>query len=138
MQVNSTTQNTFYSQINSANKKSEKEISSYKDVEDKAFQDCLDGKISEEELFKIKCASLTASLVEAYNEGIRTNLLGATKKIQQERFKSDTKEEIEIEINKDILALKNNLKGDPNLTKEQNQALNNKAQEFLAEVLQNL
>ncbi|WP_348518878.1 hypothetical protein [Campylobacter sp. CCS1377] len=83
---------------------------------------------------------MTASLIEDYQEsGSLDNIFGKMKRVQQERLKADTPSEISVEINKDIFALNNNFNAVlPGMTKEENQRLNNKAKDFLFEILQDI
>ncbi|TEY02763.1 hypothetical protein [Campylobacter sp. US33a] len=122
------------------NVKEDDGISTYKDVRDKVWEDYLNGKIDLDVFCRTGAAFLTASLIEDYQEsGSLDNIFGKMKRVQQERLKADTPSEIAVEINKDIFALNNNFNAVlPGMTKEENQRLNNKAKDFLFEILQDI
>ncbi|CAM2961788.1 hypothetical protein [Helicobacter burdigaliensis] len=147
MQIDSS-YNTYYLQksfsANQSNKnneitKEENKIATYEDVVERSWEDYVNGKLDQDTFFRINCASLTASLVEASKDGFQGNPFGEMKRVQQERLKADTPSEIAVEINKDISALNNNFNiPSSNMTQEENQRLNNKAKDILFEILQDL
>lgn len=92
----------------------ENDISNYRDIMEQTFEDYMSGDLDSDSFFLIHSASLTASLVEAYNiygmdSGV--DLFAKMKGIHQERLKADSESEITAEIKKDISALDNNLIG---------------------------
>lgn len=86
----------------------------YGEIQEDLLERHLDGEIDHKTYTKAHIASLTASLVEAYNiygmdSGV--DLFAKMKGIHQERLKADSESEITAEIKKDISALDNNLIG---------------------------
>ncbi|TEY04072.1 hypothetical protein [Campylobacter sp. US33a] len=148
MQISSSYNNAYYPQKNfsadqsvkkTENVKEDDKILTYEDIEEQSWEDYANGKVDPDVHFRLVCASLTASLVEASKDGFQGNPFGEMKRVQQERLKADTPSEIAVEINKDIFALNNNFNAVlPGMTKEENQRLNNKAKDFLFEILQDI
>lgn len=148
MQINSSCNNTYYTQKNfsayqsSKNNeitKEDEKILTYQDVMEQNWEDYVNGKLDADVFFRMNCASLIASLVEASKDGFQGNPFGEMKRVRQERLKADTPDEIAVEINKDISALNNNFNvPSSNMTPAENQRLNNKAKDILFEILQDL
>lgn len=105
--------------LNSKTEKNPKEDKlTYEKIQEDLLERHLNGEIDHKTYTKVHIASLTASLVEAYNiygmdNGV--NLFGKMKEIHQERLKVDCANEITTEIKKDISALDNNLIGGSNI-----------------------
>ena len=123
----------------------ENDISNYRDIMEQTFEDYMSGDLDSDSFFLIHSASLTASLVEAYNiygmdSGV--NLFGKMKGIHQEMLKADSISEITTEIKKDISALVNNLIGgsDSNgkIPNHIYQATKEKATDILFEILEEI
>lgn len=123
----------------------ENDISNYRDIMEQTFEDYMSGDLDSDSFFLIHSASLTASLVEAYNiygmdSGV--DLFGKMKGIHQERLKADSISEITAEVKKDISALDNNLIGGSDINgKIPNhiyQAQKEKAKDILFEILEEI
>lgn len=123
----------------------ENDISNYRDIMEQTFEDYMSGDLDSDSFFLIHSASLTASLVEAYNiygmdSGV--DLFAKMKGIHQERLKVDCANEITTEIKKDISVLDNNLIGGSNINgKIPNhiyQAQKEKAKDILFEILEEI
>ncbi|HEH5496159.1 TPA: hypothetical protein SHD65_000523 [Campylobacter coli] len=148
MQISSSYNNAYYTRQNigvdqsvkkTENVKEDDKILTYADIEEQSWEDYANGKVDPDVHFRLVCASLTASLIEASKDGFQGNPFGEMKRVQQERLKADTPDEIAVEINKDISALNNNFNApSSNMTPEENQRLNNKAKDILFEILQDL
>ncbi|MCW1360685.1 hypothetical protein [Campylobacter sp. CCS1377] len=149
MQISSNYNNAYYPQKNfsadqsvkkTENVKEDDKILTYEDIEEQSWEDYANGKVDPDVHFRLVCASFTASLVEAYQQsGSLDNIFGKMKRVQQERLKANNPNEIAVEINKDISALNNNFNvPSSNMTPEENQRLNNKAKDFLFEILQDI
>lgn len=132
--------------LNSKTEKNPKEDKlTYGEIQEDLLERHLNGEIDHKTYTKVHIASLTASLVEAYNiygmdNGV--NLFGKMKGIHQERLKADCANEITTEIKKDISALDNNLIGGSDINgKIPNhiyQAQKEKAKDILFEILEEI
>lgn len=132
--------------LNSKTEKNPKEDKlTYGEIQEDLLERHLNGEIDHKTYTKVHIASLTASLVEAYNiygmdNGV--NLFGKMKGIHQERLKADSISEITTEIKKDISVLDNNLIGGSNINgKIPNhiyQAQKEKAKDILFEILEEI
>lgn len=119
----------------------ENDISNYRDIMEQTFEDYMSGDLDSDSFFLIHSASLTASLVEAYNiygmdNGV--NLFGKMKGIHQERLKVDCPNEITTEIKKDISALDNNMPNSGMVPNHIYQAQKEKAKDILFEILEEI
>ena len=132
--------------LNSKTEKNPKEDKlTYGEIQEDLLERHLNGEIDHKTYTKVHIASLTASLVEAYNiygmdNGL--NLFGKMKGIHQEMLKADSISEITTEIKKDISALDNNLIGgsDSNgkIPNHIYQAQKEKAKDILFEILEEI
>lgn len=119
----------------------ENDISNYRDIMEQTFEDYMSGDLDSDSFFLIHSASLTASLVEAYNiygmdSGV--DLFAKMKEIHQERLKADSISEITTEIKKDISALDNNMPNSGMVPNHIYQAQKEKAKDILFEILEEI
>lgn len=119
----------------------ENDISNYRDIMEQTFEDYMSGDLDSDSFFLIHSASLTASLVEAYNiygmdSGV--DLFGKMKGIHQERLKADSESEITAEVKKDISALDNNMPNSGMVPNHIYQAQKEKAKDILFEILEEI
>lgn len=119
----------------------ENDISNYRDIMEQTFEDYMSGDLDSDSFFLIHSASLTASLVEAYNiygmdSGV--DLFAKMKGIHQERLKADSANEITTEIKKDISALDNNMPNSGMVPNHIYQAQKEKAKDILFEILEEI
>lgn len=119
----------------------ENDISNYRDIMEQTFEDYMSGDLDSDSFFLIHSASLTASLVEAYNiygmdSGV--DLFAKMKGIHQERLKVDCPNEITTEIKKDISALDNNMPNSGMVPNHIYQAQKEKAKDILFEILEEI
>lgn len=119
----------------------ENDISNYRDIMEQTFEDYMSGDLDSDSFFLIHSASLTASLVEAYNiygmdSGV--DLFAKMKGIHQERLKADCANEITTEIKKDISALDNNMPNSGMVPNHIYQAQKEKAKDILFEILEEI
>lgn len=119
----------------------ENDISNYRDIMEQTFEDYMSGDLDSDSFFLIHSASLTASLVEAYNiygmdSGV--DLFAKMKGIHQERLKADSISEITTEIKKDISALDNNMPNSGMIPNHIYQAQKEKAKDILFEILEEI
>lgn len=119
----------------------ENDISNYRDIMEQTFEDYMSGDLDSDSFFLIHSASLTASLVEAYNiygmdSGV--DLFAKMKGIHQERLKVDCPNEITTEIKKDISALDNNMPNSGMIPDHIYQAQKEKVKDILFEILEEI
>lgn len=119
----------------------ENDISNYRDIMEQTFEDYMSGDLDSDSFFLIHSASLTASLVEAYNiygmdSGV--DLFAKMKGIHQEKLKVDCPNEITTEIKKDISALDNNMPNSGMVPNHIYQAQKEKAKDILFEILEEI
>lgn len=119
----------------------ENDISNYRDIMEQTFEDYMSGDLDSDSFFLIHSASLTASLVEAYNiygmdSGV--DLFAKMKGIHQERLKADSISEITTEVKKDISALDNNMPNSGMVPNHIYQAQKEKAKDILFEILEEI
>lgn len=119
----------------------ENDISNYRDIMEQTFEDYMSGDLDSDSFFLIHSASLTASLVEAYNiygmdSGV--DLFAKMKGIHQERLKADSISEITTEVKKDISALDNNMPNSGMIPNHIYQAQKEKVKDILFEILEEI
>lgn len=128
--------------LNSKTEKNPKEDKlTYGEIQEDLLERHLNGEIDHKTYTKVHIASLTASLVEAYNiygmdNGL--NLFGKMKGIHQERLKADSISEITAEVKKDISALDNNMPNSGMVPNHIYQAQKEKAKDILFEILEEI